>query len=176
MIALGDFSVLRWTARTVGVAGCRASAVAGRRALGVASALALLAAVASACHGPLLPTELANCYEGLPLAETALNAPKANYVFHGVKMVTPQEMERLVRSRFPRNPGARPPQPTKLSPGTKVCAFAFTGDFAPGQVAGAPANASGKAAVVLITTKRELLFSFVLSKLPEAFNRPFTGA
>jgi len=43
-------------------------------------------------------------------------------------------------------------------------------------VAGAPSKVSGKAAIVLTTTDRKLLFSFVLAKLPVNFSRPFTGA
>ncbi|HUB70318.1 MAG TPA: hypothetical protein VL984_07840 [Acidimicrobiales bacterium] len=118
-----------------------------------------------------LPVGLKNCFEDLPLAEGALNAPKANYVFRGVKLVTPKVMAELVRRRFPKNPSAsyKPPRS-----GSQVCAFAFTGDFPAGQVAEAPQDVSGKAAVVLTTTDRQLLFSFVLSKLPETFSRAFT--
>ena len=39
-----------------------------------------------ACTHPKLPTPpvgLADCYEGLPLAEGALNAPRGSYQFHG---------------------------------------------------------------------------------------------
>jgi hypothetical protein len=80
-------------------------------------------------------------------------------------------MARLVRQRFPKAPTStyRPPPV-----GSKVCAFAFTGNFPAGQVAEAPAGASGKAAVVLTTTERQLLFSFVLTKLPESFSQAFT--
>lgn len=120
---------------------------------------------------PAPPVGLADCYEDLPLAEGALNAAKDSYHFHGVKLVKPATMVKLVRERFPHNPSATYNPP---SAGSRVCAFAFTGDFLAGQVAGALASASGKAAVVLTTTDRRLLFSFVLSKLPEAFNRPFT--
>jgi hypothetical protein len=130
-----------------------------------------------ACKHPGLPLQvsppvgLKNCFEGLPLAEGALNAPSASYVFRGVKLVTPSVMTRLVKRRFPKNPSSsyRPPPI-----GTKVCAFAFTGNFPAGQVAQAPVNASGKAAIVLTTTDRHLLFSFVLAKLPENFSRAFT--
>ena len=59
--------------------------------------------------------------------------------------------------------------------GVSVCAFAFTGNFPAGQVAGSPGNGAGKAAIVLVTTDHKLLFSFVLPKLPESFSRPFTG-
>jgi len=118
------------------------------------------------------PVGLKNCFESLPLAEGALNAPRASYQFHGVKLVTPAVMARLVRRRFPHNPSSsyRPPPV-----GTKVCAFAFTGNFGAGQVAEAPPDATGRAAVVLTTTDRQLLFSFVLAKLPEPFSQPLIG-
>jgi len=117
------------------------------------------------------PVGLANCYEDLPLAEGALNAPKDSYKFHGVKLVSPRLMAKLVRDRFPNNPSSSYKPPPA---GSKVCAFAFTGNFPAGQVAMAPTHVSGKAAIVLTTTKRQLLFSFVLAKLPVDFSRPFT--
>ncbi len=144
------------------------------RAVAVGVVMAALSTGVVACIHPKLPTPpvgLADCYEGLPLAEGALNAPRDSYQFHGVKLVGPPVMERLVRSRFPKNPSSVPPVAT----GTRVCAFAFTGNFPAGQVAFAPSNVSGKAAIVLVTTKEKLLFSFVLAKLPENFARTFTG-
>ncbi|HTV10792.1 MAG TPA: hypothetical protein VME20_02935 [Acidimicrobiales bacterium] len=143
---------------------------------GPRKALACLLLVVSAGVGaqscahpvlPVLPVDLKNCFEDLPLAEGALNAPKSSYEFKGVKLVTPKVMADLVRRRFPKNPSAayRPPRA-----GSEVCAFAFTGDFIDGQVAEAPQNASGKAAIVLTTTDRQLLFSFVLARLPEKFS------
>jgi len=141
------------------------------RAAMAALAATLLGASLAACYHP--PTGLANCYEDLPLAEAVLNAPRGSYVFHGVKVVLPKEMVRLVARRFPHAPGAKTSLAAK--PGTHVCAFAFTGRFAAGQVAGSPARAAGNAAVVLVTTDRQLLFSFVLAKLPESFSKEFTG-
>jgi hypothetical protein len=144
------------------------------RAVAIGVMTAALSAGAAACAHPKLPAPpvgLADCYEGLPLAEGALNAPRGSYDFHGVKLVNPKVMERLVRSRFPKNPSSVP----RVATGTRVCAFAFTGNFPAGQVASAPQNLSGKAAIVLVTTKEKLLFSFVLAKLPENFGRTFTG-
>jgi hypothetical protein len=132
----------------------------------------MLAFGLAACSARLAPpVGLANCYQDLPLAEGALNAPKGSYKFHGVRLVSPREMARLVRQRFPHNPSASYKPPPA---GSKVCAFAFTGTFPAGQVAMAPSGVSGKAAIVLTTTKRQLLFSFVLAELPVAFSRPFT--
>jgi hypothetical protein len=140
------------------------------RAAASAVLVAALGSSLGACYHP--PAGLANCYEGLPLAEAVLNASRGSYEFRGVKMVRPVEMERLVKSRFPHNPQGT--TPVTATPGSRDCAFAFTGHFTAGQVAGASASASGKAAVVLITTSRQLLFSLVLAKLPEPFSRVFT--
>ena len=146
----------------------------GMRAVVIGLMTAALSAGVAACTHPKLPTPpvgLADCYEGLPLAEGALNAPRGSYEFHGVKLVKPSVMELLVHRRFPRNPSSVPP----VAAGTRVCAFAFTGSFLAGQVAFAPQDVSGKAAIVLVTTKEKLLFSFVLAKLPENFAKTFAG-
>lgn len=134
------------------------------------SFVALVATCLGACSARP-PVGLGNCYQDLPLAEGALNAPKNSYVLHGVKLVSPKLMASLVKQRFPHNPSSdyKPPPA-----GSKVCAFGFTGNFPAGQVAMAPTGVSGKAAIVLTTTKHELLFSFVLAKLPVRFDRPFT--
>ncbi len=57
------------------------------RAVAVGFMTAALSAGVVACTHPKLPTPpvgLADCYEGLPLAEGALNAPRGSYQFHGV--------------------------------------------------------------------------------------------
>jgi hypothetical protein len=141
-----------------------------RAAVAVVTICGLGGAV-TACAHPSPPVGLSDCYESLPLAEGALNAPRDSYDFHGVILVRPRALERLVSQRAHKNP-----QMPYVKPGTNVCAFAFTGNFPAGQVAGSPANDAGKAAIVLVTTDHKLLFSFVLEKLPEDFGRPFTGA
>lgn len=133
-------------------------------------------AVLPACMHTGLPnvglaSGLKNCFEDLPLAEAALNAPKAGYEFKGVKLVSPKAMAKLVRKRFPKNPSSTYKPPPA---GSEVCAFAFTGNFPAGQVAEAPSDVAGKAAIVLTSTDRRLLFSFVLPKLPENFGQAFT--
>jgi len=149
-----------------------------RRATGAGAAAALVVALGTglaACTRASLPISppvgLQNCFEDLPLAEGALNAAQGSYEFHGVKLVSPEVMAKLVRRRFPKDRAAAY---QALPKGPKVCAFAFTGEFSAGQVVDAPPEASGKAAVVLATTDRHILFSFVLAKLPENFGRPFT--
>ena len=143
-----------------------------RRAFATIVLVATVSLGLSGCHHLSPPVGLGPCYESLPLAQGALDVPKTSYVFHGVELVSPKTLARLVKTRFPQNPSANFNPPA----GTKVCAFAFTGTFPAGQVAGAPTGASGKAAIVLTTTDRKLLFSFVLAKLPVNFSRPFTGA
>ena len=150
----------------------RAWAGPGRRAILAIALVGTLSAGLSACHHPSPPVGLGPCYESLPLAAGALDVPKASYIFHGVELVSPKDLTQLVKRRFPHNPSADFNPPT----GVKVCAFAFTGTFPADQVAGAPPGVSGKAAIVLTTTDRKLLFSFVLAKLPVNFSRPFTGA
>src|ERR1700678_4262100 len=81
------------------------------RAAVVGVLIATLSLSVGACSHTILPTPpvgLSDCYEGLPLAEGALNAPRGSYQFHGVKLVTPPIMERRVRHRFPKNPSSVP--------------------------------------------------------------------
>jgi hypothetical protein len=144
------------------------------RALASAALVTVLALGVGACYHPSPPTGLADCYEGLPLAEAALNVPGHNYHFQGVKLVRPRVLEHLIRRRYPNT--IHGTTPVTVKPSESVCAFAFTGNFTAGQVAGSPSGAAGRAAIVLVTTDRKLLFSFVLTKLPARFNRPFTGA
>jgi hypothetical protein len=158
-------------ASKAGSAAGRGRSPNNRAVAALAAAVVVLALGLGACSNPALPVGLANCADELPLAEGALNLPKTGYTFRGVKRVTPKVMEKLVKRRYPTSPPAH----LQLSATTKVCAFAFTGDFAAGQVAGAPAGVAGKAAVVLTTTDRRLLFSFVLPKLPEKFSTTFTA-
>lgn len=141
--------------------------------VGVAGAIVVALALGlSACHGPSLPVGLSTCYQSIPLAEESLNAPNDHYHYHfqGVKLVDPKIMEHLVKRRYPH---VVPPR-VRLVPHAKACAFAFTGDFKAGQVSGASPTAKGKAAILLFTTNRRPLFSFVLASLPERFSRTFT--
>ena len=144
------------------------------RALATAVLVMALSSGLGACYHPSPPTGLADCYEGLPLAEAALNVPGHDYHFQGVKLLLPRVLEHLVRRRYPAS--SHGTTPVTVKPTVSVCAFAFTGNFTPGQVAGSPPGAAGRAAIVLVTTDRKLLFSFVLTKLPARFDRPFTGA
>ena len=143
-----------------------------RRTSGALALAGILTVGLSSCHHLSPPVGLGPCYESLPLAEGALDMPKASYVFHGVELVSPKDMAALVKRRFPHNPSANFNAP----PGAKVCAFAFTGTFPSGQVAGAPTNVSGKAAIGADNEDRKLSVSSVLAQSPVNFSRPFTGA
>lgn len=134
-------------------------------------AVVLVGTGLSACHGPGLPTVgLSDCYEDLPLAVAALNAPPKTYHFAGVRLVAPQAVARIVKHRFPGDHSFK----YTPSAGDQVCAFAFTGHFSPGQVSMAPPGRSGSAAIVMVTTKRSLLFSFLLPALPADFSQDFS--
>ena len=105
---------------------------------------------------PLAPTRALRwayrtATRAFPIAEAALNLPRTAYDFHGVILVRPRAMERLVSQRAHKNL----PVPS-VRRGQTVCAFAFTGNFPGGQVAGSPTNDSGKAAIVLVTTNHKL--------------------
>lgn len=142
------------------------------RAMALALGVALPAFGLAGCAHPSPPVGLADCFESLPLAEGALGVPKAGYTFKGLKLVSSKDMDRLVKRRYPN---VVPPA-LDIKPTTRVCAFAFTGQFSAGEVAGAQPSASGKAAIVLTTTGRPtLLFSFVIATLPEKFSRTFTS-
>jgi len=138
--------------------------------LAAAAATGALGLSLAACHGPSLPVGLSTCYQSIPLADGALNVPRAEYSFKGVKLVSPVTMEGLVKTRYPH----AVPANLHIAPNSKACAFAFTGHFVAGEVAGAPPRASGRAAIVLTTTGNHLLFSFVIASLPERFSRSFT--
>lgn len=141
-----------------------------RRVLTALVGTATLGLGVGACHGPSLPIGLSTCYQSIPLAEGALNVPRAEYSFNGVKLVSPATMVLLVKRRYPH----AVPASLHLSANAKACAFAFTGRFVAGEVAGAPPHAAGRAAIVLTTTGNDLLFSFVIASLPERFSRTFT--
>jgi len=73
-----------------------------------------------------------------------------------------------VRDRLP--PAAQAQLSADL--GSSVCAVAFKGHFAPGQVAMAPPGVAGTYAVVLVTSQHlDLLRSVVLDHLPRTLGR-----
>lgn len=130
------------------------------RAPALAAVVGLLALVAGAGCGAdrasINLNSVSGCYRALPRATQAVHDGHAR--FKGVHKVPADRIEkRLSQMHLAEND-------------TEVCAFAFQGSFAPGQVEGAPANESGPYAVVLVTTKKlTLVLSFVGPRLPERF-------
>jgi hypothetical protein len=134
----------------------------------VAAGLAVLAGAAGlASCGAAGPVSLSlnsgsvsACYRGLPTARAALHDPTAK--LRGVHRVPVDNLEH----KFP----------TVTMPAgdsdTQVCAFSFLGEFSPGQVDGAPPNAQGHVAVVVVTSKNlRLVTSYVGDQVPPGLGR-----
>ena len=128
----------------------------------VTAAMVLMAVTAacSAAHPPLALSNgsVSDCFRALPLARTAVHDPSARFV--GVKRVAADHIEEEL-------PG------TVMAPDddTQVCALAFHGTFAAGQVAGAPSTEQGAYAVVIVTSRNlKLVRSFVGPELPTNFS------
>ena len=127
--------------------------VTGRRiAAGVAVAVA--AAGCSAGNGVFSRGSVTGCFRALPAAESALHDPKARLL--GVHLVPADRLPGQVRSVVPPEDDAA------------VCAVAFSGVFAAGQVTGAAAKATGRYAVVLVDVRHpKVVGSFVGDRLPK---------
>lgn len=100
------------------------------------------------------------CYRAIPAARTAVHESPAKLI--GVHRVPVDK----VRSQLP------PQAQFELTADddTSVCAMAFKGQFAAGQVDLAPAGQSGDYALVLVSSKKlQLVASVVLVHLPRAF-------
>ena len=126
----------------------------------VALALACLltAAGCGAPHVGISNGSISACYRALPAARSAVHDPKARLV--GVHRVPADHIPPRLRSITSL--------PHELD--VAVCAVAFRGTFAAGQVTGARPGASGKYAVVIITTKHlKILASYVGDRLPRSF-------
>jgi hypothetical protein len=137
-----------------------------RRSLQCGVAATVAAAVfAGACGAPhpgLSNGSVSACYRAIPTAKSALDDPNAKFI--GVHRISADS----VRGRLP--PAGR----TILEGDndTTVCAVAFKGNFAPGQVAGAPPDQQGDYAIVLVTSRHlHLLASAVLGQLPRSLGK-----
>jgi hypothetical protein len=108
----------------------------------------------------LNPGAVGACYRGLPAARSALHDAAAKLTgVHRVPFDT-------LHKRFPAI--AMP----SGDDDTEVCTFAFTGQFKPGQVTGAPENSQGPVAVVVISSKKLVLVtSWVGAQLPKDLGR-----
>lgn len=130
----------------------------------VAAALLLAACGSGEISISLRPGEVSDCYRGLPTARAALHDDSAK--LQGVHRITLDHVLHFL-------PGVTVPGtslPVK-STETEVCTFAFEGHFVPGQVTGAPPQAQGPVAVVVIGSKSlQLVASYVGQGLPRRFS------
>jgi hypothetical protein len=100
------------------------------------------------------------CFRAIPVGRGALNDPSAKLI--GVHRVPVDK----VRSHLP--PSAE--SELAAEDDTAVCAMAFRGSFAAGQVESAPAGQAGDYALVLVSSKElHLVAALVLEHLPKAF-------
>lgn len=125
-------------------------------------AAVVVVALAAASCGPVHPVvsrgTVADCYRAIPVAKAALHDPKA-------KM---KGVHRLIAGKL--IPQVTIPASALVAAKTPVCVVSFQGDFAPGQVAGAPPDAEGRYAILVITSKNlHLVTSVVTDHLPRRF-------
>lgn len=130
----------------------------------MAAGLSLLVGLATACsNAPGLSNgSLSACYRAEPTAQTALHDSKASLI--GVHRIPEDE----VRRHLPASAQAY----MATEDDTVVCAMAYKGDFAPGQVDSAPSTESGSYAVVLVTSRHlHLVGAIVLDHLPSGLGK-----
>lgn len=102
------------------------------------------------------------CYRAIPTGRRAVHDSSAKLI--GVHRIPADD----VRAHLPK------PAQSQLAGDndTTVCAIAFKGDFAPGQVDLAPTGESGTYAVVLVSSKKlRLIDAAVLDHLPHALGK-----
>ncbi len=113
-------------------------------------------AVLAACAAPrnALNTPASTCFRGLAPAGAAVG-PKGKVI--GVRLVRRREL------------ADRLPQAGRI-PSESVCAVAYSGDFVPGDVAGADPPGPGRYAVVALDPgATRVLATFVVDTLPVRF-------
>jgi hypothetical protein len=131
-------------------------------------AASLLASVFAGCNGTPTPGlsngSVSACYRAIPTARHAIHDSKATLI--GVHRIPADR----VRARLPASAESR----LAADNDTTVCAIAFHGKFAPGQVDLASPHESGPYAIVLVSSKKlHLIGTAVLSHLPRALGRRF---
>lgn len=144
---------------------------ARRRVVGPATLAAglALAAVAAGCGANPVSLSLragtvSVCYRGLPTARAALHDDQAK--LRGVHRVPVDRLEKeLPAVTLPAGDND-----------TEVCAYSFRGTFHPGQVTGAPPDAQGPYAVILVSSKQlRLVASYVGGNVPSALGERLAG-
>jgi hypothetical protein len=126
-------------------------------------ALLAVAALAGACNGAapgVSNGSVSACYRAIPVGRAALHEGKAHLIgVHRVPIDT-------VRDRLPAQARAE----LAAEDDTAVCAMAFRGTFAPGQVELAPPGDQGSYAIVLVSSRKlHLVAAVVLDHLPSSF-------
>lgn len=124
----------------------------------VAVALVLVAGLTGCSHAPGISNgSVTVCYRAIPVGRTAIHDAGAKLV--GIHRVSADH----VRSRLPSGEQTT----VALADDTTVCAMAFKGTFAAGQVDGAAPTEHGSYAIVLVTSNSlHLVKAFVVAKLP----------
>jgi hypothetical protein len=138
----------------------------GRRAGAGAVIAAVLLGGVTGCGGidlQGLRGSVSACYRAIPVAHDAVRDPRAQLL--GVHRVPADQ----VAGHLP------PDQRSTVEKDTTVCAVAFKGPFAAGQVMQAPPADQGEYAIVLVTSRKlELVHSYVLATLPKRFRGRLT--
>ncbi|MGI8751538.1 MAG: hypothetical protein ACR2MN_04365 [Acidimicrobiales bacterium] len=139
-----------------------------RRARVAAATVAVLVAgtVGTGCSRPPVPTlsngSVSACYRAIPTASGALHQPKAKLL--GVHRIPADK----VVARLP------PADRASADQDTTVCAVAWKGTFAAGQVTKANPGTSGGYAIVLVTSRHlTVLASYVLQSIPKRLRGRF---
>lgn len=102
------------------------------------------------------------CYRAIPTGRQAVHDKNATLI--GVHRVPADK----VRERLPLEEQHQ----LAADNDTTVCAVAFKGNFAPGQVELAPAYESGSYAIILVTSRKlKLIDSVVLDHLPRSLGK-----
>lgn len=125
----------------------------------VAAALAVLPDLGCSSAPGVSNGSVSACYRAIPVGRRALHEKSAKLI--GVHRIPVDQ----VRSHLP--PGEQDQLAAEND--TAVCEMSFRGDFKSGQVDMAAAGASGRYALVLVSSKKlHLVGSVVLQKLPQA--------
>ena len=139
-----------------------------RRTRAAAATVAVLVAgtVGTACSRPPVPTlsngSVSACYRAIPTASGALHEPKAKLL--GVHRIA---ADKVVAHLPPADRG-------NVDQDTTVCAVAWQGTFAAGQVTQANASSTGNYAIVLVTSRHlQVLASYVLQSIPKRLRGRF---
>ncbi len=130
----------------------------------LAGSLALVALLAGcgAPHPGLSNGSVSACYRAIPAAWTIVHARDATLV----------SVHRMSADKVRGQLSSEAQLALSNDNDTSVCAVAFKGPFAPGQVALAPPDLTGRYALVLVTSRDlHVLAAAVLSQLPRALGK-----